>query len=170
MSFSSPCQLHLERPPLSLSSDFGSAGAEYITLFPASSPEGRCLPPTNHAFASKISKLGNAHTSKDPLGVQKPERMEAGLEFESRPPALCEAFVSGNWHTLGVPPSDTVTKRHGRHLCGSLFIATRRREPTALTRFPEGLPLILPFPEGFLCKDLLLPSLQGAHRQSTNVK
>lgn len=103
---------------------------------------GPGLPPTNHAFASKISKLGNAHTSKDPLGVQKPERIGIRVKTTRSMGSLCEWQLA---HTGG--PSKWHSHQEALKAFVWLSLHSNQKERTYCTYpIPESCPLILPFP------------------------
>lgn len=107
-------------------------------------------------FASKVSQLGDAHTSKGPLGGS--ERAEQRRDRN--------------------PSQDHLLYATGTHV-GSLQMAqpprgAEGREHTALTPNPERLPLVPHFPLGFLCTEqktpvCWLPSKEGTRHSETSM-
>lgn len=141
VSFSSARQLHLETITVSFKWLWAlRVGSTLPYSLPARQRAGASLPQPCWLPAKPLS-WENAHTHQTTLQEgQKPDRTEVQSQFKSRPPALCKAFVSGNWCTFGVPPNDTATKSHYRHFCGFSFIATWRRTHTSPTPNPDRLP------------------------------
>lgn len=133
----------------------GSVGAEYITLFPASSAEGqRCAYCQLCSLPAKSPSWENAHTSKDLLrGLAARHRMDAQLSFKSRPSnsmqSLCEWWLAHSSGTFWGLSKWHTAKRYLRFFCGFPFKAARRRKHISLAPNPKVSPLILSFPEGF---------------------
>lgn len=82
----------------------GSAGTEYITLFPASSTEGQCsasLLPTMQ-FASNISKLGKCTHIKGSTRRFRSQARNGGTAVTRvQPPAPCKALRAAPGTFLG---------------------------------------------------------------------
>ena len=125
----------------------GSAGAEYITPFPASSTEANALPRSCQSCSLPATSPSweNAHTSKDPLGGSEARhRMEAQLKLKSSHQLcarLCEQHLASSSGTFW-----GLSQRHGRrevpgNFCGFPFLETRRKKDMSLTLTLESSPL-----------------------------